>query len=70
MICSIQFWMKVKMFLSHSKLDVLYNPLWDDSELAYKPSTGVCLYNPLGMIMHLPKFKVLHNPPLDDSEHV
>ena len=57
----------MKMLLSHSKLD---DPLWNDSELACKPSTGVCLYNPLGMIMHLPKFKVLYNPPLDDSEHV
>ena len=45
MLCSIQVWMKVKMFPSHSKLD---DPLWDDSELACKPSTGVCLYNPLG----------------------
>ena len=30
--------MKVNMFLSHPKLDVLYNPLLDDSEHACKSS--------------------------------
>ena len=34
----IQFWMKVNVFLSHPKLDVLYNPLLDDSEHACKSS--------------------------------
>ena len=38
MICTIHFWMKVNMFLSHPKLDVLYNPLLDDSEHACKSS--------------------------------
>ena len=36
----IQFWMKVNMFLSHPKLDVLYYPLLDDSEHACKSSKG------------------------------
>ena len=38
MICMIQFWMKVNVFLSHPKLDVLYNALFDDSEHACKSS--------------------------------
>ena len=38
MISMIQFWMKVNVFLSHLKLDVLYNPLLDDSEHACKSS--------------------------------
>ena len=30
MICMIQLWMKVNVFLSHPKVEVLYNPLLDD----------------------------------------
>ena len=41
MICMIQFWMTVNVFfLSHPKLEVLYNPLLDDSEHACKSSKG------------------------------
>ena len=37
----IQFWMTVNVFfLSHPKLEVLYNPLLDDSEHACKSSKG------------------------------
>ena len=32
------YWMKVNMFLSHPQLDVLYNPLLDDSVCACKSS--------------------------------
>ena len=53
MICTIQFWMKVNEFLSHPKLDVLYNPLLDDFEHA----------------QNHPKVEVLYSPLLDDSEH-
>ena len=40
LFCTIHFWMKVNVFLSHPKLDVLYNPLLDDSEHACKSSKG------------------------------
>ena len=41
------------MLVNHPKLDVLYNPLMDDSEHACKSSELDALYNPL----------------LNDSEH-
>ena len=37
----------MNMFLSHPKLDVLYNPLLDDSKHACTSSKDGTLYNPL-----------------------
>ena len=42
MICMIHFWMILNMLVNHSKLDVLYNPLLDDSEHACKSSKIGC----------------------------
>ena len=38
MLCIIHFWMTLSMLVNHLKLDVLYNPLLDDSEHACKSS--------------------------------
>ena len=58
----------MNLLLRHPKLDVLYNPLLDDSELACKSSKEGCLYNPLLDDYTSSRIGcfVLYNPLLDD----